>query len=67
MKLRMDRRLTELLDASGYPWHVEPGSRHYKIRLGGRLATCYPKGTGFFCVENALSQVKRVIKELQQS
>lgn len=66
MKLRLDPRLRELLDSSGFEWRLEAGGKHWKIFLGPRLATCLPKGTGYFHMGNVLSQVRRTIKELQQ-
>lgn len=33
-----DAKLEAALNETGLPWEIEPGSKHHKIRLKGRLA-----------------------------
>lgn len=44
LPVRFDKRLGEALDATGLPWTIEPGTRHFKIRLAGRLCGIVPQG-----------------------
>jgi hypothetical protein len=39
--------ITEALNETGLPWSVEPGKKHRKIMLGGKLVGVVPlKGMG---------------------
>ena len=60
-------RLYDELEACGLPWTVEPGGRHYHIRLAGRLVQTLPlsfsTGAGS-AGNNMLSNVRRQIRAL---
>ena len=36
--------LESALEATGLPWTLEPGSKHFHIRLAGKLAVVLPQG-----------------------
>jgi hypothetical protein len=42
--VKFDAKLEAALNATGLPWHIEPGSKHFQIRLSGRLAGIIPQG-----------------------
>lgn len=65
MTSKVPKEIRKLLDASGLPWQVERGGRHFKLRINGRLALVMPmsdaKDTGMY-KRNAVAQVKRFIR-----
>lgn len=44
LKKVVPEAVRQALDATGLPWTVERGSKHYKLRLDGRLAGILPIG-----------------------
>lgn len=64
-----DEILAEL-EASGLPYTLENGGKHYKLKICGKLATIIPKGGKLRNQErfrrgllNARAQVRRAIQE----
>lgn len=43
--MRIHKRIRQALDDTGLPWTIESGSKHFKVRLDGRLVAIYPQGT----------------------
>jgi hypothetical protein len=70
MKLLPDE-MANALKASGLPWRVATGSRHYKVIVGGKFVAILPKsptarnyhGPGH---RNALANIRRAIRELRR-
>jgi len=62
--------VNELLHASGLPWRMETGTRHFKLFVGEKFAAIFPKSpyvrnsTGR-AHRNAVAQIRRVIREQQ--
>jgi len=69
--MKLPERLREALDATGLPWVIELGGKHYKVRLAGRLVSVYPKGKGHEADKrvllNTITQVRRAARELQST
>ncbi len=61
---KLDPKLREILDACGVSWVLEPGSKHSKLRIAGRLVLTVPqrsRETGS-AAKNALAAVRRHLK-----
>jgi hypothetical protein len=41
---RIPADVADALDATGFPWSIETGSKHYHVRLSGYLVGVLPKG-----------------------
>lgn len=69
--MKIDPKLEEALCATGLPWATEDGSKHYKIKLAGRLVGIYPKGKAKTAEKrsllNTISQVRRAAQEIKAS
>jgi hypothetical protein len=69
--MKLPERLREALDATGLPWVIELGGKHYKVRLAGKLVSIYPKGKGHEtdkrALLNTITQVRRAARELQST
>lgn len=67
--MRLPSELTVALDATGLPWAMETGGKHYKIKVAGRLAGVYPKGghnsADKRSLANTVAQIRRVAKEVK--
>ena len=57
------------LDATGFPWEIEPGKKHQKIKLGGRLVAILPHGkeqrSYRRALLNSITQVRRMAREMR--
>lgn len=65
--LKLDKNIQAALDATGLPWTVETGGKHYKIRLAGRLVGVFSKGKNAqpsHSIQNTISNIRRLYKEL---
>ena len=66
--MKLDPKVKQALNDTGIPWEVEAGSKHYKVRLGGRLAGVYPHGkkteASQHANSNLVSNIKRLAREL---
>lgn len=62
--------LEKALDATGLPWHIESGSKHFKIRLAGRMAGIIPQGVkgdnSRICLAKNIRNIERLAAELKQ-
>jgi hypothetical protein len=59
----------EELAASGVPYEIENGARHYKIKVGGRLCGILPRsgrGSTNRGILNVMAQVRRAIQEYKE-
>lgn len=67
---KFDKRLGEALDATGLPWTIEPGTRHFKIRLAGRLCGLVPQGVkgdnSPKMLAKNVKQIRRIADEIKQ-
>jgi hypothetical protein len=68
--VKLPSEITVALDATGLPWAMEKGGKHYKIRVAGRLAGVYPRGKHSECdrraVLNTVTQIRRIAKEIKR-
>jgi hypothetical protein len=66
--MKLDPKVKQALNNTGIPWEVEAGSKHFKVRLGGRLAGVYPHGkkteASQHANSNLISNIKRLAREL---
>ena len=66
---KIEREIATLLAASGVPGEIEPGPRHRKIRIAGKLAGILPGGRlsdeGGPAYHKTLAQVRRAIRQAQ--
>jgi hypothetical protein len=64
-RLRPD--LKELLDASGAPWRLDHGTKHWKLIVNERLAVIIPMKRNpreaYHSHKNTLAQVRRALRE----
>jgi hypothetical protein len=69
--MRLPDDLKTLLDASGLPWRIEDGGKHFKIMVCNRLAGILPKGpmssdpASGRAHANMMKQIRRTIKTEQ--
>lgn len=64
--MRLPKQVQQALDDTGLPYAVEPGKRHRKIRVEGRLVGILPMHThdadnGRAC-KNIVAQIRRAGK-----
>jgi hypothetical protein len=66
--MRLDPKVKKALEETSLPWEIETGSKHFKVRLGGRLAGVYPHGkkteSSQHANANLLANIKRLAREL---
>jgi len=68
MSPRLPDNLRKVLTSSGLPWHIEMGSRHYKLIIDDHMVAILPKSgrLSHFCGRadrNVMAQVRRVIRK----
>jgi len=67
--MKLPNEMRAELDATGIPWEIEPGKKHQKIKLGGRLVAILPHGKEQSAHKrsllNAVTQVRRMARELK--
>lgn len=67
--MKVPPELEAALDESGFPWHVEIGKKHRKIRMAGRLVTIIPHGkkqeADRRAVLNTVMHVRRMTEKLR--
>lgn len=44
---RTPKSLKRELDRTGMPWEIEPGRKHYKVKLDGQIVGVLPQGSGY--------------------
>ena len=61
--------LEKALDETGLDWHIEPGSKHFKLRLAGRMISIIPQGVkrdiSRVCTLKTIATVRRVAGEIK--
>jgi hypothetical protein len=66
--MRIDPKVKKTLNDTGLPWEVETGSKHFKVRLQGRLVGIFPHGKrtdgSQHANANLLANIKRLAREL---
>lgn len=67
--MKLPQAMREALDQTGLPWEVEPGKKHNKVKLAGRLVAVYPYGKEQTAYKrallNSISQIRRAAQELR--
>lgn len=68
--MRLPSELLSELEASGIPWELEKGKKHYKLRVGGRMAGILPlngriQTTNAVPLKNTIAQVRRAIRDIK--
>jgi hypothetical protein len=66
-RFRLSDELRGVLEGCGLPWALQPGKRHVKLTVGGRLAAVLPKVRGHdsgSTPDNVLAAVRRLVREL---
>jgi len=71
MRRVLPDEVRELLDASGLPWTVVNGSRHFKVIVNGRFVAILPHSKPTSRVKsrahlNMLAQLRRAIRSARQ-
>jgi hypothetical protein len=67
--VKVPKEIQEALDATGLPWEVISGSRHFKIVLAGRMVGIL----GRRCVNvgraeaNTVAQIRRAARAVQEA
>jgi hypothetical protein len=68
--IRLPKEVTRTLDETGLSWRVEGGTKHYKIRMAGRIVGVYPQGTvkesNGAALRNMVARIRRTARELKQ-
>lgn len=69
--MKLPAKVREALEETGLPWGVEAGSRHFKIKVSGRLAGILPKGrpnsSHSRSLLNTVSQIRNVAREIKEN
>ena len=68
--MKIPEALRSELDNCGYPWDIENGKKHQKVRVAGRLAAILPHGKQsnrtLVPLKNTIAQVRRIVRELEE-
>ena len=68
--MKLPERLREALDNTGLPWKVEDGSKHYKVKLCGRLVAVFPLGkkrdADKRALLNTITQVRLAARQIKE-
>jgi hypothetical protein len=66
--IKVPDKLREVLDATGHPWTITSGGKHFKIKLAGRLVAVLPHGKTSDSYKrsllNTITQVRKMAREL---
>jgi hypothetical protein len=66
--MQIDKRLKAELEKTGLPWSIETGGRPYKVKIAGKLAAIFPRGTASEkqrrSLLNTICQVRRAAREI---
>jgi hypothetical protein len=66
--MKLDPKVRKALEETSLPWVIETGSKHFKVRLGGRLVGVYPHGkrteASKHANSNLIANIKRLAREL---
>lgn len=67
--MKLDPKVRKVLEDTGLPWCVETGTKHYKVRLNGRLVAIYPQGKKTEASQranlNVIANIKRLAREMK--
>lgn len=58
------------LDATGLPWGMVPGKKHWKVTIGGRLAFVVSRGGSTKNRrqwKNAVAEIRRAAREVREA
>jgi hypothetical protein len=63
-------RVRDALDETRLPWELELGSKHWKIKLAGKLVGIVPKSKKMHDasdrpIKNTIAQIRRAAKEIR--
>jgi hypothetical protein len=64
--MKLPRRVRSALEATGLPWSLETGSKHYKIRMNGRFVCIAPFNGGSEhdrATRNIIAQIRRAARK----
>ncbi len=66
--MKIDPKVKQALEATGLPWYVETGTKHYKIRLNGKLVGVFPQGKKTEASPraniNVIANIRRAAREM---
>jgi hypothetical protein len=67
--VRLPQEIQTGLDTSGLPWGLEKGTKHYKLRVAGRMVGILPQNGKFqttdkTAIKNTISQIRRAVRDL---
>jgi hypothetical protein len=69
MKDNIHDRVRKELQSCGLPWSIESGGKHLKLRVGNKLAGIISRagdnGGDPRAVNNCISQIRRVVREIK--
>jgi hypothetical protein len=68
---KLDTKIRKALEDTGLPWHVQGGSKHWQVRLQGRLVGILPRGAHAqtcppYVTKNFVAHVRRLARELKE-
>ena len=67
--MKLPTEITVALEATGLPWVMESGGKHYKIKVAGYLAAVYPRGKHSEhdrrALLNSVAQIRRIAKKVK--
>ena len=63
----LPREIEQELDATGLPWEITLGRKHYQVRLGGKLVGILPRGplkeSNHRAIKNLRAHIRRASKQ----
>ena len=63
--MKLPREMKDLLDGSGFPWSVERGGSHLKIKVETQLVGILPHGNNADkgrAMQNVMAQIRRALR-----
>ena len=61
---RLPEELRQILAASGLPWQITNGRKHFKVMIGDRMVAVLSHGKRLSRADpNMMASVRRIIKE----
>ena len=68
--MKMAPELEKALEECGFPWELQQGSKHYKLRVGGKMVTVLPLRTkqqvNRRVVLNTIKNVRHMVQKLKE-
>lgn len=67
--MKIPEQIRDALDATGLPYEVKPGKRHYKVYLSGRMCTVFSlsgrkHSPGLSSCAAAVAAIRRCAREI---